>query len=203
MIMDIPVSAEVTCIDGLCGHSSCVIVSPILQQVTHLVVQEKSFPYLKRLVPIELIGESASHLVHLGCTKSQLATLRPYLEIEWPLGDGPYFAYQVDQYRTWPYANDESMPIPAELERILPGELAIHRDAPVKASNGRVGRVNEFLVNPANGHITHLVLRMGHLWGKRDVTIPSSEIERIEEDKVYLKSDKHCIEAMPVRGVRQ
>lgn len=199
--MDIPVSAEVACTDGLCGHSSCVIVSPVPQRITHLVVQEKSFPYLKRLVPIELVGESTSHLIHLGCTKSQLATLKPYLEIEWPLGDGPYFAYEVDQYRTWPYVTAESMPIPAELERILPEELAIHRDTPVKASNGRVGRVNEFLVNPANGHITHLVLRMGHLWGKKDVTIPISEIERIEEDKIYLRLDKHCIEAMPVRGV--
>jgi sporulation protein YlmC with PRC-barrel domain len=60
-----------------------------------------------------------------------------------------------------------------------------------------VGKVDEFLVDLSDGHITHLVLREGHLWGQKDVTIPVSEIQRIEEDTVYLKLDKHSIEKLP------
>jgi hypothetical protein len=37
-----------------------------------------------------------------------------------------------------------------------------------------------FVVDPKTGHITHLVLREGHLWGQRDVAIPVNAIERIE-----------------------
>lgn len=46
------------------------------------------------------------------------------------------------------------------------------------------------------------VLREGHLWGQKDVTISVSEIERIEEDIVYLTLDKQSIEQLhgiPVR----
>ena len=58
-------------------------------------------------------------------------------------------------------------------------------------------KVDEFLVDLADGHITHLVLREGHLWGQKDVTIPVSEIQRIEKDTVYLRLDKHDVEKLP------
>jgi sporulation protein YlmC with PRC-barrel domain len=195
--MVIPVSADVECVGGPCGHSTCVIVDPAPRQLTHLVVKEKSFPYLERLVPLELVRHGTSRLIQLGCTKSQLATLRPYLEVEWPVGDSPYFAYEVDKYRKWPYAAAEPMPIPSELERISTDELAIHRDALVKGADRQVGRVKEFLVDETDGHITHLVLREGHLWAKREVAVPVSHIDRIEEDTVYLDLEKHCIETLP------
>jgi len=73
----------------------------------------------------------------------------------------------------------------------------------VEASDGRIGRVDEFLVDPVTGQISHLILREGHLWGKRDITIPVSEIERIEDDSVHLKLDKQSIEALPAVPVRR
>ncbi len=53
--------------------------------------------------------------------------------------------------------------ISVEYERIPPGELAVRRGARVETTDGHAGRVDEFLVNPADGYITHLVLREGHL----------------------------------------
>jgi sporulation protein YlmC with PRC-barrel domain len=73
----------------------------------------------------------------------------------------------------------------------------------VEATDGHVGQVDEFLVDPTNEHITHLVLREGHLWGQKDVTIPVSQIDRIEQDVVYLKLDKHGIEKLPSVPVRR
>ena len=32
--------------------------------------------------------------------------------------------------------------------------------------------VDELLVDPENEHITHLVMREGHLWGQKDVVYP-------------------------------
>ena len=60
-----------------------------------------------------------------------------------------------------------------------------------------MGQVQEFVIDPKTDRVTHLVLREGHLWGKKDVTIPLDQIERIEEDVVYLKLDKAAVEHLP------
>jgi len=43
----------------------------------------------------------------------------------------------------------------------------VRRGTRVEATDGHVGHVDEFVVNPENGHITHSVMREGHLWGKK------------------------------------
>ncbi len=87
--------------------------------------------------------------------------------------------------------------MPLEHERIPAGEVVIRRGTPVKAADGQVGKVDEFLVDPKDDTITHLVLREGHLWDKRDVTIPVSEIDRIADDAVYLKLERKIIATLP------
>jgi sporulation protein YlmC with PRC-barrel domain len=84
-----------------------------------------------------------------------------------------------------------------EYQQIQPGELAVRRGTGVEATDGYVGKVDEFVVNPENGHITHMVMREGHLWGKRDVIIPLSTMGDTREDTVFLKLDKHQIESLP------
>jgi hypothetical protein len=109
-----------------------------------------------------------------------------------------------DAYLVWPYHIPElNTTIPITHQRIPHGELAVQRGARVEATDGHVGRVDEFLVDPVDTHITHLVLREGHLWGQKDVTIPVSHIDRIEEDTVYLKLDKHSVEALPAIPIRE
>jgi sporulation protein YlmC with PRC-barrel domain len=93
--------------------------------------------------------------------------------------------------------------LPVKHEAIPADELAVRRGAAVEATDGHVGHVDAFLVDPENDHITHLILGEGHLWGQKDVTIPVSEIERIEEDHVYLKLDKHSIEELPSVPMRR
>ena len=63
--------------------------------------------------------------------------------------------------------------------------------------------MDEFVTIPTNGQITHLLLREGHLWGCKEVTIPVSEIERIEGGAVYVKLDKRGIQALPSVQVRR
>ena len=76
----------------------------------------------------------------------------------------------------------------------------MRRGTRVEATDGYVGHVDEFVVNPENGHITHLVMREGHLWGQKDVIIPLSAMgdpRKESEDTVFLKLDKHQIESLP------
>lgn len=89
---------------------------------------------------------------------------------------------------------------PVENQQIPMGELTVRHGTCVEAKDGFVGHVDEFVVNPENGHITHMVMREGHLWGKKDVIIPLSAMSAMgntSEDTVFLKLDKHQITALP------
>jgi sporulation protein YlmC with PRC-barrel domain len=207
--MDIPINVGVQCADGLCGRLTYVVINPITRRVTHLVVREAETPHTERMVPVALVAETTPNLVRMGCTRDELAKMEPFIETEYirtkgsgvePLPVG----YVPGEYVLWPYVVPEQTEyVPMEHKRIPPGELAVRRGAHVEATDGRVGQVDEFLVDPSNGHITHLVLREGHLWGQKDVTIPVSQIQRIEENVVYLNLDKHSIEALPAIPIRR
>ena len=83
-----------------------------------------------------------------------------------------------------------SMPIEAEL--IPAGEMAVRKGAWVEATDGHIGRVEEFLIDPSDRHITHLVLEEDR-WQKKVLTLPLSEILYMNEDYIYLKHNKQTI----------
>ena len=103
-----------------------------------------------------------------------------------------------------PYVTPErTVNVPVEELQIPPGELAVRRGTRVEATDGFVGKVDEFLVNPETGHITHLVMREGHLWGQKDVTIPLSAMAESREGTVFLKLTKQQIESLPTVPVHR
>ena len=109
--MDIPLNANVECTDGLCGQSTYVIINPVTQQVTNVVVREKKRPRAERLVPIGNIEKSTHNLICLCCTKDKLAKMEPfigtyYIWVEHPL-------YEATLY-VWPFA------VPTALWRFRP-----------------------------------------------------------------------------------
>lgn len=73
----------------------------------------------------------------------------------------------------------------------------MNRGTRIEATDGYIGHIDEFVVNPEKGHITHLVMREGHLWGQKDVIIPLSAIGDIDVDTVFLNLDKQQIESLP------
>ena len=202
--MDIPINVEVLCAGRACGRSVCLIINPINERITHLIVAEKTFPNLERLVPVDKILSSSPNSIQLRCSQTDLSDMDTFEETDF-IQAGQLEAslpYSVP-YEVWPYAMYDAMPISLEHERIPAGEVAIRRGTPVKATDGDVGKVDEFLVDPENDVITHLVLREGHLWGKKDVTIPVSEIDKIADEAVYLKLDKDAIATLPAVPLRR
>jgi len=83
-----------------------------------------------------------------------------------------------------------------EDQQIPSGELAVSRDTHVEATDGYVGKVDEFVVSSENSQITNLVMREGHLWRQKDVIIPISAMADIRKDAVSLKLDKRQIESL-------
>ena len=113
--------------------------------------------------------------------------------------------YATDPQLTllWPYRVPSEQVVVDTRRQIPPGQLAVRRGARVRAADGRVGQVDEFMVDPDSGHITHLVLREGLPWDKRHVDIPISAIDRIEENVVHLSLTKKEIEALPFIQLRR
>lgn len=194
--MDIPLKANVHCTDGLAGQTICVMIDPVRRQLTHVVVYEKAATHLNRLVPAELITVSDRQNIHLGCTRAQLATLRPFIEIEYPRDGALYFTYGTDDIRNWPYETAVEMPVPPELERLIPEAVVIHQNSLVRAVDGRVGQAKSFLINPANKNLISIALETGYFWNRQELILPLAQVERFEEDRIFLKLDKYHLKRL-------
>ena len=205
--MEIPLNAQVECTDGVCGRSVYVLIDPVIDQVTHLVVKEDSSPNKEYIVPVDYVSETIVDTIRLRCSKEELEKMDPFIKTTFVEEKVSYkslsyggngFGYGMGSYYYWPYTSfKDTVQIPVEERQIPQGELAVRRGTRVEAIDGYVGKVDEFVVNPENSHITHLVMREGHLWGKKDVIIPLSAMGETREDTVFLKIDKRQIESLP------
>lgn len=193
--MDIPMDAEVFCTDGFCGRSTRVVLKPKTEEVTHLVVKEKESPHKELLIPVTVVTATTPDSINLSLTRGKLAQLQPFIETEYVKVNIPRYAGGVYSLAGDFYSEPEVLPARHELTPA--GELAVRQGARVEATDGRVGRVDEFIVDPVTERVTHLVMRQGHLWGKRDVAIPVSAIDHLEENTIYLKLDKDRVGALP------
>ena len=90
-----------------------------------------------------------------------------------------------------------------EHEAIPAGGLVVHKGAGVFATDGHVGRVDEFLVEKKTGRITHLILREGHLWGKKDISVPINQVDRYEDGKAYLTIDRNAVKDLPLIDIKR
>jgi hypothetical protein len=65
----------------------------------------------------------------------------------------------------------------------------------IAADDHFLGKVDGFVVDDT--HITHFVLERGHLWGKREITIPIGAVAKVENDAVSLSLSKDQVEDLP------
>jgi sporulation protein YlmC with PRC-barrel domain len=199
---DLPLNARVECTDGRFGTSTYVVLDPRTRRVTHVVVRTRHFPYAEHLVPVERIGQTTPALILLRATRREAEEMPPFTQVDDFEPGGRMGTYPAGSVLFWPYgtyvdplAGPE--PLLIERELIPPGETAVGRGTAVEATDGRVGRVDDLLVDPATGRVTHLVLREGHLWGQRDVTIPVAAIAELGEATVRLTLDKKAVGELP------
>jgi sporulation protein YlmC with PRC-barrel domain len=201
--MKFPLDVDVHCADGLCGRSTHIILNPVTEQVSHIVVKEEQSPGVERLVSVKLVASTAAEVILLSCTKEIFAKLEPFNQPDFIYTDVPQHATDPSLTLLWPFVVPVKRIVDDKVRRIPPGELAVRRGARVRATDGWVGRVDEFIVGPVSGNITHLVLRESHPWKEKDITIPVDQIDHIKENTVYLKIDKNTIASMPSIAVKR
>ncbi len=167
-------------------------------------MRKRHFPHGDHVVPMELVAETTRSLIRLNCSTHELTLLDPFTETHFvevgPLELDPPF----DPILMWPYVTPEEDLLPIDEERVPLGKLAVDRGTRVQdIGGGYVGSVDEFLVDPADKRITHLVVREGHPWNRKEVTIPVSQVARMAEEIVNLKLDRQQIAVLPTIAIRR
>jgi sporulation protein YlmC with PRC-barrel domain len=208
--------SPVHCSDARFGELADVIIDPSTRCVTHLVVRPHDWPDDPRIVPVDrATSEGPETAITLSATVAEVNGLdrlheTAYLRLgEFPVAD-PDWDVGVEDMLGLPYFQSiEAQPIEADphvmvgYDRVPKGEVEIRRESAVTASDGAdLGRVDGFVVDEG-GHISHVVLERGHLWGRREVTIPIGAVDRVENDVVVLRLAKDAVGALPAHRVHR
>jgi sporulation protein YlmC with PRC-barrel domain len=211
--MRVELGTPVRCSDNLVGEVVDVVIDPIGKRLTHLVVEPRwQDAIASRLVPVELVetdgGEQGA--ISLRCTGEDMNRLETVHEFAYlrtgkvPLDD-PHWDVGVEDVLAMPYYEGMGAVGPAAYDanlgvtydRIPKGEVEIRRSSAVISADGHdLGRVDGFLIDDEE-QITHFLLERGHLWGRREITIPIGSVEKVETDLVTVGLTKDEVGALP------
>jgi hypothetical protein len=164
-----------------------------------------------RLVSLELAGEDETGGVSLFCTEETLDGLERVREYAYlPAGQQPEESAQwdvgVEDVLVVPSVDPLDMAEP-ELDpnvnlmydRVPKGDVELRLTSSVySADEHRVGSVNGVVVGE-DGVITMLTLQRGHLWWRREVSVPVDAIAALENDLATLAVEEDELKRFPSR----
>ena len=208
--MRLDLGDAIECADGVWGEVTDVVIDPTTRRVTHLVVAPQHRHDLARLAPIEKVhARSSDNRIVLDYTACEISKLEPvrksaFLRLgEVPVED-PDWQVGVSDMLALPYYGSLSaggLGTPIEplgidghvteiYDRVPKDKVEIRRASVVFSSDEHLlGHVDGFVVD-SDELISHVILEQGHLWGKKDVTIPLGAIAEIGNDQVKLNLSK-------------
>jgi hypothetical protein len=163
-------------------------------------VKEKEQMQMERMLSSRYIEETTREKIYLNCTKEFASFFQPFEVTRYVYAPSAgsdaslFWSIDLQAEHYFPRAPEY---IPVKSTAVPLSEVSVSQNARVKATNGTVGRLRGFLVNPFGWKITHLILQKGHIWNSEEVMISVSDIEGFEENIVQLKLDKKTIIALP------
>jgi hypothetical protein len=200
--MNLALGSTVRCSDGAVRELADIVVDAPGRRVTHLVVQPKGRHDEARLVPLELAGEDDKGGVSLFCTAETLDGLelvrgyaylpagqQPEESTEWDVGVEDVLV--VPSVEPLDMAEPELDPnVNLMYDRVPKGEVELRLTSSVySADEHRVGSVNGVVVGE-DGAIAALTLQRGHLWWRREISVPVDTIASLENDVATLAVEK-------------
>jgi hypothetical protein len=189
------IGTRASCSDGDCGVLRRIVIHPDARTVTHLVIEPRHGSRPGRLVPVDLV-DAADGEIRLRCTIAEFENLDPADEEELVETAGLGIAGVTGG----PGVGDPG-PVRVVVEDIVPvGEADVRPGDPVHAVDGWIGEVHGFLVNPGYNQVTHVLLKEGHLWGRKEVAIPISAVTGTEDGIINLNLTKKQVEHLPPAG---
>ena len=80
--MEIPLNAQVEFTDGVYGRSEYVLIDPVTDQMTYLVVKGEAHPHTEYLVSVDFVTETIADTIQLICSKAELEQMDPFIKTE-------------------------------------------------------------------------------------------------------------------------
>jgi sporulation protein YlmC with PRC-barrel domain len=202
--------ADASCTDGACGQVSRIIVNPVTREVTHLAVGPKHQYGLGRLVPVDLVDATTGQ-IRLRCALAEFQMLRPAQETESgpdldPTGHGHpdnapnkvKWAIVGGSVIMQPGGRGEpEAPQQVTVDYVPEGEVEVHRELTVCATDDDIGQVQGLVVERGGHHVTHVLLREGHIRGRKEVAIPIGAVTKIGTLLIHLSLTKHQVKDLP------
>jgi sporulation protein YlmC with PRC-barrel domain len=204
--------------DTVVGELADVVIDPVKKRVTHIVVKPHDGGGA-RLVSIDLAHttEEERREITLSCSAEDVAGFpnvedfaylrlgeSPVSDPDWDIGvtnvlAQPYF----ESAGLTGYGGAMGQDLGLIYDRVPKGEVEIRRSSSVLTGDGKyIGDVDGFLVDE-DDHITHFVLERGHLWGRREVTVPIGAVTKVESDSVTVGLSADEIEKLPAHRVHR
>ena len=186
--------------DDYRGEVRAAVIDPVAAVVTHLVVEPAGRSGLARLVPLKLAEaeaeadtddndvRAAPGTLRLRCTEAEFMNLAAAEETlaEFAVGQTVPVQLLPPGWRGTgePVAEGgDILRIPERetVDVIPPGEVEEHGGDHVHATDGDIGQLRAFRIDPSSGRVTHVLLGEGHLWGRKEVAIPFDKITGFDQ----------------------
>ena len=198
--------------DGFRGEVLAVVVDPAARTVTHLVVEPEGRQGLARLVPFDLadladLAAASPGPVRLGCTEAEFKNLPPAEETlaEFVPGYPDPVQLLPPGWRGagGPATDGGEIPRIPEKETIdvtPPGEVEEHRGEHVHATDGDIGHLRALRIDPGSRQVTHVLIREGSAWDRKDVAIPAAQVAGFD-DGIRLSITRQQVRDLPQASI--
>jgi hypothetical protein len=203
------IGAGVRCADGACGELRCLVIDPATDSVTDLVVEEPHRQGLGQMVPLDQVTAATDEAVKLRCSLAEFWQLKPADETQFLPGTRGDEDYGDEQVISWPsYPDRGGMPgssadnVPwvsetVTFDLVAEGKTEVPRGEHVHATDGDIGRVQGVIVDPRDRRVTHVLLREGRLWGRRELAIPRDAVASVDADGFHLNLTRQDVQDLP------
>ena len=214
--MRLELGNRVRCTDGAYGELADIVIDPLERRVT-ISWSNRSTAW-RGAAGTHPAGEGSRRRaardragMHLGDaqgfeTVNEAAYIRlgesPAEDPDWDVGVEhvlamPYYS----RLGADPYPGAYPGEIPSDVsiyyDRVPKGEVEVRRASVVISVDGHsLGEVDGFVVD-ADKHITHFLLERGHLWGRKEVSIPIGAVADVKSDAVHVALSKDEVGALP------
>lgn len=211
--MDLNIGVNVFCTDGDGGRLEKVVVDPKTKEITHLIVSRGLLATRHIVVPRAFVAESRHDGVWLNLNASDLEKLPDVLETEliaptegwlppsglkegevvwWgtnpTISSGPPFMM--------PYGVTSEPLLVEEWVNTPSGSVSLTEGTVVEAIDGRIGRIDELIFDPATQRATHIVVKRGGLFAE-DVVIPVEMVAEVTPERVLVKATREDLAKLP------
>jgi sporulation protein YlmC with PRC-barrel domain len=202
LLLTLVIGRDAVCSGGYRGEVLAVVIDPAARTMTDIVVEPKGRLGLARLVPLDLVDASPAE-VRLRCTEAEFKSLDAAEETlaEFVPGYPDPLQMLPAGWRGAGGPTVEGGTIPRIPEQetvdiIPPGEVEGHRGDHVHASDGDIGRVHGFVIDPASRQVTHVVVKQGPMWARNHVAVPFDKVTGFD-DGIRLSITRQQVRRLP------